>query len=57
MRDLDHLSRILYVDFKTYLANDILVKMDRMAMANSLEVRSPLLDHELIEFAAACLPT
>ena len=52
VRDADHLSRILYVDFKTYLANDILVKMDRMAMANSLEVRSPLLDHELIEFAA-----
>lgn len=52
VRGLDHLSRILYVDLKTYLPNDILVKMDRMAMANSLEVRSPLLDHEIIEFAA-----
>jgi len=52
VRGLDHLSRILYVDFKTYLPNDILVKMDRMAMANSLEVRSPLLDHRVIEFAA-----
>jgi asparagine synthase (glutamine-hydrolysing) len=52
VRGLDHLSRILYVDLKTYLPNDILVKMDRMAMANSLEVRSPLLDHEVIEFAA-----
>jgi asparagine synthase (glutamine-hydrolysing) len=52
VRGLDHLSRILYVDLKTYLANDILVKMDRMAMANSLEVRSPLLDHKVIEFAA-----
>jgi len=49
----DHLSRILYVDLKTYLPNDILVKMDRMAMASSLEVRSPLLDHRVIEFAAA----
>jgi asparagine synthase (glutamine-hydrolysing) len=49
---LDRLTQILYVDLKTYLANDILVKMDRMAMANSLEVRSPLLDHEIIEFAA-----
>jgi asparagine synthase (glutamine-hydrolysing) len=52
VQGLDHLSRILYVDLKTYLPNDILVKMDRMAMANSLEVRSPLLDHEVIEFAA-----
>jgi asparagine synthase (glutamine-hydrolysing) len=52
VRGLDPLSRILYVDLKTYLPNDILVKMDRMAMANSLEVRSPLLDHKVIEFAA-----
>jgi asparagine synthase (glutamine-hydrolysing) len=52
VRDLDHLSRILYVDLKTWLPNDILVKMDRMAMANSLEVRSPLLDHHVIELAA-----
>jgi asparagine synthase (glutamine-hydrolysing) len=53
---LDHLSRILYVDTKTYLPNDILVKVDRMAMANSLEVRSPLLDHKIIEFAATLSP-
>ena len=52
VRGLDHLSQILYVDFKTYLANDILVKMDRMAMASSLEVRSPFLDQEVVEFAA-----
>jgi asparagine synthase (glutamine-hydrolysing) len=51
-RGRDHLSRILYADLKTYLPNDILVKMDRMAMANSLEVRSPLLDHQVVEFAA-----
>lgn len=48
----DHLSRILYVDLKTYLPGDILVKVDRMSMANSLEVRAPLLDHKIIEFAA-----
>jgi asparagine synthase (glutamine-hydrolysing) len=56
VRGLDHLNRILYVDLKTWLANDILVKVDRMAMASSLEVRSPLLDHHIIEFAAS-LPT
>jgi len=48
----DHLSRLLYVDLKTYLPGDILVKVDRMSMANSLEVRAPLLDHKVIEFAA-----
>ena len=56
VRDLEPLERLLYVDLKTWLANDILVKVDRMSMANSLEVRSPLLDHRVIEFAAA-LPT
>jgi asparagine synthase (glutamine-hydrolysing) len=49
----DHLSKILYTDIKTYLAGGILVKVDRMSMANSLEVRAPLLDYELIEFAAS----
>ena len=48
----DHLSKIQYVDLKTYLPGDILVKVDRMSMANSLEVRSPFLDHKVIEFAA-----
>ncbi|MGH7299623.1 MAG: asparagine synthase (glutamine-hydrolyzing), partial [Candidatus Rokuibacteriota bacterium] len=56
VRGLDHLNRLLYVDLKTWLANDILVKVDRMAMASSLEVRSPLLDHHLIEFAATVPP-
>ncbi|VAW87494.1 Asparagine synthetase [glutamine-hydrolyzing] AsnH [hydrothermal vent metagenome] len=48
----DHLSKILYVDMKTFLPGDILVKVDRMSMANSLEVRAPLLDREVMEFAA-----
>jgi len=48
----DHLSKILYTDMKTYLPGGILVKVDRMSMANSLEVRAPLLDHKIIEFAA-----
>jgi asparagine synthase (glutamine-hydrolysing) len=56
VRDADPLSRVLYVDFKTWLANDILVKVDRMSMACSLEVRSPLLDHKIIEFAASLPP-
>jgi asparagine synthase (glutamine-hydrolysing) len=45
------LDRLLYLDSKTYLPGDILVKVDRMSMANSLETRAPLLDHRLIEFA------
>jgi len=48
----DHLSRLQYLDIKTYLVDDVLVKVDRASMANSLEVRSPLLDHHLMELVA-----
>lgn len=48
----DPLDKALYVDIKTYLADDILVKVDRMSMAHALEVRAPLLDHKLLEFLA-----
>jgi asparagine synthase (glutamine-hydrolysing) len=48
----DPLGRALYVDFKTSLPDGILVKVDRTSMAHGLEVRSPLLDHTLAEFAA-----
>jgi asparagine synthase (glutamine-hydrolysing) len=50
--DGDYLSKIQYADTKTYLAEDILTKVDRASMLNSLETRAPLLDHELVELAA-----
>ena len=46
----DQVSELLYVDTKTYLVADILTKVDRMSMLNSLEVRVPILDHEFIEW-------
>lgn len=48
----DPINRILYVDLKTSLADDMLVKVDRMSMAHGLEVRAPYLDHRLVELVA-----
>jgi asparagine synthase (glutamine-hydrolysing) len=52
-RDLPPLTRLQYLDFHTYLPDDILTKVDRASMANSLEVRVPLLARSVIEFAFA----
>jgi asparagine synthase (glutamine-hydrolysing) len=49
----DEVSRLLDVDVQTYLPGDLLVKMDIASMAHSLEVRSPLLDHRLMEMSAS----
>lgn len=45
------LDRLLYLNLRTYLLDDLLPKVDRMSMAHGLEVRSPLLDQDLVEFA------
>lgn len=49
----DYLNQAMYVDMKTWMVDDILVKVDRASMANSLEVRAPFLDHRLVEWAAS----
>jgi len=52
----DAIAEVTYLDFRLYLEDDLLVKIDRASMACSLELRTPYLDHRLIEFAAS-LPT
>jgi len=52
MRSLDALSRLQYWDTKSYLPDDILVKVDRTSMAHALETRAPLLDHVLVSYVA-----
>jgi len=49
----DRISRLLYLDTKSYLTGDVLTKVDRMSMATSLEVRCPILDHVLIDWVTA----
>jgi len=54
--DLSTLSKASYIDIRHRLLEDMLVKVDRMSMAHSLEVRSPFLDHRLVEFAVSLPP-
>ncbi len=49
-KDIEGLNEVFYTDMHLVLADDMLVKVDLMSMANSLEVREPFLDHELVNF-------
>jgi asparagine synthase (glutamine-hydrolysing) len=51
--EASRLNKMLYLDIKHWLADSHLIMMDKMSMANSVELRTPLLDHRLVEFAAA----
>ena len=55
-RQLDERDRSLYVDFRSYLVDNCLAKVDRMSMACSLEARVPLLDREVVELAFGMPP-
>jgi asparagine synthase (glutamine-hydrolysing) len=51
-RNYSLLNKMLYVDTNTWLSDELLIKADKMTMANSVELRVPLLDHKVLEFAA-----
>ena len=53
----DLVEQLMRLDFKTLLVDDYLVKIDRASMANGLEIRSPFLDHQLVEYAYKYIPT
>lgn len=56
VKDEQLLDKMLYIDTKTWLVDDLLLKADKITMANSIELRVPLLDHVVLEYAAS-LPT
>jgi len=56
LEDQPLLNKCMFFDMKVYLPDDILTKVDRMGMANSLEIRPPFLDHNLVEFAFSIKP-
>lgn len=53
----DMMQRMTRMDFQNFLAEDILVKVDRSSMLNSLEVRAPFLDHQIVDFAFGRVPS
>lgn len=57
VKNLDPMDRVTYIYIKTYMTDDILAKVDRASMANSLEVRAPFLDTEFARFAAHIPPS
>jgi asparagine synthase (glutamine-hydrolysing) len=56
VKDQPLLNRMLYLDTKTWLSDDLLLKADKMTMATSVELRVPLLDFQILEFAASLPP-
>jgi asparagine synthase (glutamine-hydrolysing) len=57
VRGQNILDAMLYIDTKTWLPDDLLIKADKISMANSIELRVPLLDHQVLEFAASLPPS